>query len=59
MTESENEIDKHIIADTLNIDNEIVVTEVPRKLISDDLIKLHKEITKEEENEPSKTNLWG
>lgn len=60
-TQSEKEPDilPPVIVEAIKEDNEIIITGLPRKLISDDLIKLHKEITKEEENEPSKSNLWG
>ncbi|MEO8665716.1 MAG: hypothetical protein ABI462_09490, partial [Ignavibacteria bacterium] len=38
---------------------EITDNSVQRKLISDDLVNLHKEITKEEAKPADKNNLWG
>lgn len=57
--ERESEILPTVIPEAIKEDKEIIINPSPRKLISDDLIKLHKEITMEEESEPSKTNLWG
>ncbi len=51
--------DDNIVVDLNSDEDEIVITEAPRKLISDDVIKLHNEITEEKEDNPSGTNLWG
>jgi hypothetical protein len=50
---------KHETIDINKEELEILNTAERKKLISDDLIRLHKEIVNEDESKTSKTNLWG